>query len=163
MKLSDFIGEKKENSVEFDKKKYEEKLTNVLKENQDVLAEIEKKMEKMGLGIEIQGDSYILTHNSSNVSSVSIPTQTIDESFSNKVLEKAKTLEKELKMQRNKKLVSVLESAPTKRDTSKSKSKKPQAQVSKPEKPSKSNKSLPQKDKIIKPQIKMRPIKSIIK
>lgn len=163
MKTSDFLGEKKENSIEFNKKTYEEKLANVLKENQDVLAEVERKMEKMGLGIEIHGDSYIITQNSSNVSSISIPTQTKDESFSKKVLEKAKTLEKELKMHRSKKLVSVLESVPTKRDPTKSKSTKPKKKASKPENPSKSNKTLLQKDKkSLKPEIKMRPIKSNI-
>lgn len=146
LNFNDIYGEDQglDHSQSFNQKFYEEKISNVRLENQNVLDEIEKQLKKFEEN----------ENQSENSSSISLQTQSIiNDSFPNKILEKAKTLEKEMRMQRNKKLVSALENVPTQRAKIKSTSKS-KNQKAKPQKPKEKN------PKVNKPkEIKFRPIK----
>jgi len=160
LKLSDIFKTKAEGSP--DPKEYDSKLMKIFKENDDVFREIDQCMEKFGLDLPNDEYSEIVSQQCSESSNRIIPTmqtlnQTINESMTRKMIEKAKTLEKELRFHRNKKLVSVLESAPTQRNKT-SKNTSLAQKNSKPNKPPPKTENNHQPKKPKKGEIKFRGI-----
>ena len=121
--MSDVFKTKQESGQKLNPQLYESKLIRIFKENQEVFNEIDQCMGRLGFDHENDEFSEIASQNLSesrlrNAHNYTSCNQTINESMTRKMIEKAQTLEKELRLHRNKKLVSVIENAPTQRNKS---------------------------------------------
>lgn len=153
LQLSDVFKSKQEGGQEVNPQLYESKLMRIFKENEEVFNEIDQCMGRMGFDHENNEFSEINSQNLSesrvrNAYNYTSFNQTINESMTRKMIEKAQTLEKELRLHRNKKLVSVIENAPTQRNKN---SNKINQSLQKNSKGKKTGKKV-ENDKLIKPK-----------
>lgn len=162
LKTSEVFGNKSEASFEQNKKKFDSKLATIFQNNEEAFQEIDKCMQKFGLNLPPNDYSFSLNQQSSENSNQIVQiteemSNSITESITNKMLQKAKTLERELRGQKNKKLVCALENAPTQRNNKNNKSTENKKINVTKEAPKNTSKNLNKKPK---QEIKKRPINS---
>ena len=114
--MSDMFNRTYQGFSNINKDQIESKLNKIYQENQEVYDEADKCLERFGLYDE---NSFQDTQRSYQYSMQQTQklSHSINESYTQKIIEKATTLEKELRLNRNKNLVSALENIPTDRNT----------------------------------------------